>query len=670
MADTRNLCVGCFRSLGPDGACSSCCYDETVERSPLFLPHRTILRGQFVVGRGLGNPGGFGITYLAWDLGSMARVAIKEYLPREIAGRSTDRTTVQPHSELDTEDFRYGLGQFLDEARILSQFNHPNIVRVRESFEENNTACLVMEYVEGISLWESLKRNFGKVAEKKALELMMPILDGLREVHAKGFLHRDIKPHNIYVASDGRPILLDFGAARFAAGERSRSLSVVVTPGFAPFEQHRRRGHQGPWTDIYGAAATLYLLVTGVVPPDSTEREEYDELRPLRLYSPEVSLTFSTAVLAALSRDASERPQSVHEFQDLLNGKGPRPRVRISSVDVVEPQRHASAPPPRSSTPSMRPSPQAARSRSRIPLVIAVLIGCLIVGIFFWHRSSRRLRVTERSSDGRFELQSDGIIYDTRTGLQWYPGRDVDVDKIEATEWLEEVSAGRPSPWRMPTTGEVRGILTEDARTTAKLDPIFGNLINLDCECLRVWARAADSASVGETALSPPGFADTDCSRLTHVRVFGVLSRDLTRESSVGERFRVTNGSVICDTLTDLDWYTAPDMDFTYDDAVAWVTNLGGTEGGWRMPTREELKGLYWSDRPTKYNFRETFGERIDLQGEHSSCDPRILAVWAEARNSLQAFCVSLRGGSERWDDSSHQWCKRVFAVRPHAPPA
>ena len=319
------LCPGCFATKGPapDQAnpCPHCGYDEHTERSPLLLPHRSVLNGQFLVGRVLGKPGGFGITYLAWDLGLHRRVAIKEYLPRELAGRGTNQATVVAHSGEDADAFAFGLRQFLTEVRTLARMDHPNIVRVHQVFEANGTAYLAMEYYQGLTLAEYLDRQpGGRMAETDALALMQPLLDGLRAVHAEGFLHRDIKPQNIYLArmkgGGVRPILLDFGAARQAMGDRSRSLSVVLTEGYAPFEQYHRKGHQGPWTDVYAASAVLYRMVTGQVPPEANGRIDEDDLLPASRFG--VSGPTSQALEAALARKAADRTQDIGSFQQSL----------------------------------------------------------------------------------------------------------------------------------------------------------------------------------------------------------------------------------------------------------------------------------------------------------------------------------------------------------------
>lgn len=321
MESWDQICPGCFQSKDESTVCPHCGYNEADRRAPIVLPYRTLLNGQYLVGKVLGKPGGFGITYLGCDIHLQTKVAIKEYLPRELASRDTDRSTVVAHSREDGDLFRFGLDQFLQEARTLARFDHPNIVRVRSFFEQNGTGYLVMDYLEGVTLAEHIQSSGGRLSENQALELIMHVLDGLREVHSKGFLHRDIKPQNIYLTTSGRPILLDFGAARLAMGERSKSLSIVLTPGFAPYEQYHRRGEQGPWTDIYACGATLYYLVTGQVPADAAERVAQDELEPAHIVEPSVSPRLGSIIASAMSLKAEDRPQDVFLFFDLLAGK-------------------------------------------------------------------------------------------------------------------------------------------------------------------------------------------------------------------------------------------------------------------------------------------------------------------------------------------------------------
>ncbi len=367
------LCPGCFANKGENAVCPYCGYDESERRSPLVLPHRTVLNGQFLVGKVLGKPGGFGITYLGWDVNLATPVAIKEYLPRDYAGRDSDHASIVAHSNEDASLFRFGLEQFLLEARTLARFDHPNVVRTRSFFEQNGTAYLVMDYLQGVNLTEYLANKGGRLTEQQAAEIMLPILDGLQEVHAKGFLHRDIKPQNIYITTIGRPILLDFGAARQAMGERSRSLSVVLTQGFAPYEQYHRRGEQGPWTDIYAVSATYYYLLSGQAPPDAAERVAVDELKPIDTVVPGISANLSAAIMQGLSLEAGLRPQDVFMFRDMLAGKNSMPKEPTVSVKAPS----AAVPPPlpplpklpvqQMPEPVMQPSPAAAPDYSAPP---------------------------------------------------------------------------------------------------------------------------------------------------------------------------------------------------------------------------------------------------------------------------------------------------------------
>jgi len=225
----------------------------------------------YVLERVLGQ-GGFGITYLARDTNLDQPVAIKEFLPVEVATRRSD-ATVRPRSDEQAERYRGGLERFIREARILARFDHPNIVRVHSVFEQNGTAYMVMRFEEGENFAAMLERK-RTLAEAELMRVLLPVLDGLELVHNAGFIHRDIKPDNIHIRADGSPVLLDFGSARHALGQ-ARTVTILVAPGYAPFEQYYSSGEdQGPWTDIYGLGATCYRAIAGVPPMDAIARSK------------------------------------------------------------------------------------------------------------------------------------------------------------------------------------------------------------------------------------------------------------------------------------------------------------------------------------------------------------------------------------------------------------
>jgi hypothetical protein len=264
--------------------------------------------------------GGFGVTYLAHEIAINRRVAIKEYLPSGIAARGRDDVSVHPLSAADRENFQWGLDRFRKEAQTLVTFRHNNIVTVYRYFEANGTAFLVMAYEDGESLAKILERA-GTLTEEEINDLLGPLLDGLEHVHGVGFLHRDIKPGNIYIRRDGSPVLLDFGAARQALGGRSQSLTSIVSAGYAPFEQYTTRGNQGAWTDIYALGGVLYRATTGERPPDSPDRIRDDPYVPaVRAAAGKYSETLLAAIDAALRVDEADRPQSVAEWRILFAG--------------------------------------------------------------------------------------------------------------------------------------------------------------------------------------------------------------------------------------------------------------------------------------------------------------------------------------------------------------
>lgn len=277
----------------------------------------------YVIKKILGQ-GGFGITYLAEDTNLNQEVAIKEYLPVELAMREQD-DSIHPVSGEHGEQFSWGLDRFMSEAQTLAQFKHPNIVRVLTVFPENNTAYMVMEYENGQAMHELLKEK-KTLSENEINKILLPILDGLEQVHSAGFIHRDIKPPNIFIRLDGSPVLLDFGSARQALGEQTRTLTSLVSPGFAPFEQYvSKSDKQGPWTDIYGLGATLYRSAVGRSPAEAMDRSEAllhtsrDSFVGAAEINPEgFSKYFLEAIDHALAFKSDDRPQSISQWRTEL----------------------------------------------------------------------------------------------------------------------------------------------------------------------------------------------------------------------------------------------------------------------------------------------------------------------------------------------------------------
>ena len=262
--------------------------------------------------------GGFGMTYLGFDHNLDKPVAIKEYLPSDIATRTADRSVAAQASEF-RGDFQWGLERFVDEARTLARFDHRHIIKVYRFFEAHGTAYIVMEYAEGETLSAHLERK-GSLQEAELKGILYPLLDGLAVVHGADFLHRDIKPGNIVLRDvDGSPVLLDFGAARQAIGAKSRSVTSIVTPGYAPIEQYSTRGRQGAWTDIYALGGVCYRALTGDVPEDATDRMRDDPLVPVSLRcAGRASASFLSAVDWALSVDEGDRPQGVGAWREAM----------------------------------------------------------------------------------------------------------------------------------------------------------------------------------------------------------------------------------------------------------------------------------------------------------------------------------------------------------------
>ena len=335
-------CYGCFELIKDElEVCPFCGYvKDAPAKEAVDMNPGTILAARYIIGMELGS-GGFGVTYLGWDSTLEIKVAIKEYMPSEFSTRVPGQTAISVMSGSKSEQFTAGMDKFVDEAKRLSKFQKEDgIVKVFDCITENGTAYIIMEYLEGETLRERLKRE-KRIDEEESLKLMMPVLKSLVVVHEAGIIHRDISPDNIYITKDGRVKLIDFGAARYNIAARSKSLTVIIKPGYSPEEQYREDSEMGPHNDVYSAAATLYKMITGETPPDALERQvKLENTKKEILVEPHkivknISLVTENAMLNALNIHAEDRTPTIKQFIDDLTAEEPVKRV-YGKVKVID----------------------------------------------------------------------------------------------------------------------------------------------------------------------------------------------------------------------------------------------------------------------------------------------------------------------------------------------
>lgn len=313
-------CLGCMGEI-PDeaGECPKCGYKQgTLPDEAYYLEPGVILNERYLVGKVLGY-GGFGVTYIGWDMLLNRIIAIKEYFPSNYSTRAAGSRKLTIYSGSNYEEFQMGLESFLTEAKRLAQMkNIANVVEIYDCIKENNTGYIIMEYLDGSSIKEILKRQ-GKYSYWEAEKIILSVLNTLAKVHKEGLIHRDIAPDNIFLTKKNEIKLIDFGAARYAASVRSRSLSVFLKQGYAPPEQYSSHGNQGPWTDIYGVGATFYVMITDVIPEESVERMIKDELIPPSQLGVDIAPEKEKVLLTSMEIKQEKRFQTAEEFIQALN---------------------------------------------------------------------------------------------------------------------------------------------------------------------------------------------------------------------------------------------------------------------------------------------------------------------------------------------------------------
>ena len=325
----ENLCINCMKERQePDGVCEHCGFDEGKYDLPQHhMKPFTILAGKYLIGKAIGE-GGFGITYIGMDLELEVRVAIKEYYPQGVAARISgiNNCTVCSCTDSTRPFFEEGREKFINEARTIAKFRGlPEIVGIIEFFRENQTAYIVMEYLDGQTLKQYLRANGGKIPTDEILRMMRPLVLSLGKIHSEGLIHRDISPDNIMLMKDKSVKILDFGGARDFASRNGKSMSVLVKHGYAPEEQYRSQGDQGPWTDVYALCATMYRCITGEIPPNALDRLYQDELKPISSFDVTCPKYIEKAITKGLNVRKDGRYQSMEELYEALYKEQKKP---------------------------------------------------------------------------------------------------------------------------------------------------------------------------------------------------------------------------------------------------------------------------------------------------------------------------------------------------------
>ena len=418
--DYARICPACFTPVGEgSAACPACGYDELQpgEGGWNLLKPGAILHGRYMVGRTLGQ-GGFGITYVGMDMLLNVKLAIKEYFPSGLAMRNPDSRTVMRVSEEVAEDFLRGMEKFIDESRTLARFEgNPCIVSVKDFFEERGTAYMVMTLLEGRTLMAHLKEKGGRLHFGEAFSILSPLMDALDEVHASGLIHRDISPDNIFLTRFGQVKLLDFGASKSAVALiQQRHHSVVLKKGYSPPEQYRGSRRLGPWSDVYGMAATLYRCVVGMVPQDALDRMEEDLLASPISMGIAIPGYAEAALMKALSLSSEDRPQSMRELKEGLLGD-----AAISAPG---------APPDRARRVTRGDSsrlPDRPVKRKRLSTWVFFLLSVVVIGLgalFFFAASDLMRRAKEGDASAQRSIgrlyEFGGIFGSDERAAEWY----------------------------------------------------------------------------------------------------------------------------------------------------------------------------------------------------------------------------------------------------------
>lgn len=395
-----NRCFGCMEEI-QGYPCSHCGFDpRSVKGIEYALPMGTILAGKYLVGRVLGQ-GGFGITYVGWDIALERKVAIKEYYPSGQVSRNPGSRGLTWYTSVQSQQAKQnGTQIFLKEARKMSKVDDiPNVVRVRDLFQENETAYIVMDFVEGETLKARLEKT-GPLPWEQAKGIFLPAIQAMEQVHQAGLVHRDISPDNLMLTPDGKVKILDLGAAKDLSVNNGASSMQVAKGGFSPFEQYTQRGSSGPWTDVYAMAATVYYTLTGKLPPVATDRVVEDTISWDEPGLKVLSAQALEALQKAMVISAKNRMQSIEEPEKGLYSTAVEPAPTPAPQPVQEarpePQPEQEAKPAPQPTPEPAPQAQSEpkpkageKSGKKLWIAAAAVIAVVLCGALVWANAGK-----------------------------------------------------------------------------------------------------------------------------------------------------------------------------------------------------------------------------------------------------------------------------------------
>ena len=391
--------------------CPHCGFDpRRVTGIEYALPMGTILAGKYLVGRVLGQ-GGFGITYVGWDIALERKVAIKEYYPSGQVSRNPGSRGLTWYTSVQSQQAkRNGMEMFLKEARKMSKLDDiPNVVRVRELFQENETAYIVMDFVEGETLKARLEKT-GPLPWEQAKGIFLPAIQAMEQVHKAGLVHRDISPDNLMLTPDGKVKILDLGAAKDLSVNNGASSMQVAKGGFSPFEQYTQRGSSGPWTDVYAMAATVYYTLTGKLPPVATDRVVEDTISWEEPGLKALSAQALEALQKAMVISAKNRMQSMEELEKGLYSTAvepaptpaPQPVQKTKPEPQPAPETKPESQPEQESKPKSQPTPEPApqaqsepkpeagnKSGKKLWIAAAAVIAVVLCGALIWANAGK-----------------------------------------------------------------------------------------------------------------------------------------------------------------------------------------------------------------------------------------------------------------------------------------